>query len=204
MNRKVLAVCAHVDDIQITCGGTMLRFLDAGAQVKLVFTVGFESRKLPGAMDAMGVKDFEIFEDVEFHDLPMQVNALRGRLDEIMRQFKPDLVFTHHTDEKLVDHEVTARTVIELAKRHSVRGVYKGEIRGCSVGFEPDVYVDVADTFERKMAALRALTPEVKAEWILPPAQEAAEMRGKECGVKYAEAFASWPEKIVPLQIEVL
>jgi len=212
-SKKVLAVCAHVDDIQITCGGTVAKLLEAGAQVKLVFTVGFERpgqpslgnlQKLGASVATMGVKDFVIFEDIQFNDLPLRSDELRRRLDEIMKQFKPHLVFTHHTDERLVDHEVTARTAIELAKRHSVRAIYTGEIRGCSFGFEPDVYVDISDTFERKMAALRALTPDVKPEWILPPAQEAGEVRGKQCGVKYAEAFASWPKKIVPIPIAAL
>jgi len=204
MDTKVLAVCAHVDDIQITCGGTLLKFLSAGAHVKVVYTVGFEARKLAGSMAVMGIEDFEISEDLEFNDLPVQLEVLRTRLDQILAQFKPNIVFTHHIDEKLIDHEVTARTVIELAKRHRVRAIYNGEIYGCSVGFEPDVYVDIGDTFEQKMESLHALTPEVKAEWILPPAQDAAEIRGKQCGAKHAEAFAAWPPRIALLPVEAL
>jgi LmbE family N-acetylglucosaminyl deacetylase len=68
---------------------------------------------------------------------------------------------------------------------HQVRAVY------LSGTFEPNVWVDITDTLERKIEALFCHTSQLveTGEWFRDFLREVAEGAGKAAGVTYAEAF---------------
>ena len=107
----------------------------------------------------------------DFGDCPLIVGPdRRAQLVEAVREFKPDLVLTHWIrDELHPDHVETTQAVLWACRYCDAPGllpqkpicdepdVYCYEVTlGTApfTGFVPDHYVDISETFDRKMAAL--------------------------------------------------
>ncbi len=105
--RTVLAIMAHPDDAELTCGGTIVRWVRDGARAILVVASdGARGGKLVGA-DAQGmartrqaeqeaaarVLGFDQVVHLNFADGDLvDDDALRGALVEQVRRFRPDAV----------------------------------------------------------------------------------------------------------------
>jgi 4-oxalomesaconate hydratase len=143
-------------------------------------------------------------------------------LADELRAHAPDLVLTHHgPDPKSVDHDSTwqlVRRALQIAgapgleSRHpTLRGaelfLFEATVPLTELeGFAPDVYVDISDTFETKMAALREFGPAqgFLVQWYtdvaLRRAFQAQRLSG-DAGIVYAEAFertAPWVGRRLP------
>lgn len=105
--RTILAIGTHPDDIELTCAGSVARWIQEGDRAVLVVaTDGARGGKLPGGngeamarlrraeqMDAaavLGIADvtFLGFPDGELED----TRQLRGSLVEVVRRHRPDIV----------------------------------------------------------------------------------------------------------------
>lgn len=108
--KKVLVFEAHGDDMEFTCGGTIVKFVDRGHEVALVVATdndkgSFElsadelraarDREVHGAARVLGVSkviclgypDGELQEKAPPH-------VLRGQFMRIIRELRPDIMFT--------------------------------------------------------------------------------------------------------------
>ena len=109
-SKSVLVFEAHGDDMEFAAGGTIAKFADRGHEVTLVVATdndkgSFEltadelraarDREIHGAADLLGIKQVIClgYPDGELQEkAPLQV--LRGQFMRIIRQVKPDIVFT--------------------------------------------------------------------------------------------------------------
>jgi LmbE family N-acetylglucosaminyl deacetylase len=115
--RQILCLGAHSDDIEIGCGGTILRLLDEEPQTTvhwLVFTSVPE--RVPEAhasatafLEKAGHREIVI---KEFKDgfLPYLGGEVKSCFEELKQRVSPDLIFTHYRHDLHQDH----RTVCEL------------------------------------------------------------------------------------------
>ncbi|MBI4570492.1 MAG: PIG-L family deacetylase [Chloroflexi bacterium] len=108
--KRVAVFEAHGDDMEFTCGGTIAKFSDLGHEVTLVVATdndkgSFEltadelraarDREIQGGAAVLGIErviclgysDGELQEQAPLH-------VLRGRFMRIIREVKPDIVFT--------------------------------------------------------------------------------------------------------------
>jgi LmbE family N-acetylglucosaminyl deacetylase len=100
---RILCLGAHCDDIEIGCGGALLRLLAEHPGSTVHYAVfastperGKESRGaaaelLSGAARA----EVEIFSFRESF-FPYQGAAIKEQFEELKRKVQPDVVFTHH------------------------------------------------------------------------------------------------------------
>ena len=137
--------------------------------------------------------------------------SLRCDLVRLVRSIKPDVmlcpdptsVFFGDSYVNHRDHRVTGWAALDAVAPaagnphyfpelrsegldvHQVRAVY------LSGTFEPNVWVDITDTLERKIEALFCHTSQLveTGEWFRDFLREVAEGAGKAAGVTYAEAF---------------
>lgn len=115
--RRVLCLGAHCDDIEIGCGGTVLRLTAATPDLDVRWTV-FTSdavRSKEGRAAAERFLRGAGRQAVEIHGyrdgfLPGCVAAVKEEFERLKRQFEPDLVLTHHRRDAHQDH----RTIAEL------------------------------------------------------------------------------------------
>jgi len=116
---KVLVISAHQDDEVIGCGGTICRHNGNGDTVGIVY-VASGSKNVPykegdkavelimsQAYNSCDILDIErdniYFLDEEDRFLSYNGTLLR-KLIKIMREFKPQTIYTHHEHEADVDH----------------------------------------------------------------------------------------------------
>lgn len=139
IDERILVVAAHPDDEVLGCGGTIARFADAGAVVRIVFLAeGVTARYLPDqfadsdvlkkserrnrdamvAAEILGVPPSEVFlgtryccrlDQVPLIDL---VRQIEGHLAD----FRPTRVFTHAADDPNVDHGLAHRAILAAVR----------------------------------------------------------------------------------------
>ena len=119
---KILAVGAHLDDIEIACGGTLAKAIKAGHTVKVLIMSksGYTNKEgkmqrsdelavIEGmnALHVLGIEDIEIL-DFPTKDIPFASDVVTA-IDICMAAFNPDIIFTHHpfdTHQAHVGHPV--------------------------------------------------------------------------------------------------
>ncbi|GAB4323541.1 MAG: bacillithiol biosynthesis deacetylase BshB1 [Candidatus Zixiibacteriota bacterium] len=176
-----LALAAHRDDIEITCGGLLIKFADMGYTTGIVdFTAGEmgtrgtdkdRAREAAAAARIMGIAHRE---NLGMPDAKLQ-NTLENRLRvaEAIRRFKPRLVILPHRDQRHPDHRVAGEMAYDACY---LAGLKKMDIPGeahrphkilYASFFRKPPYsfvVDITDQLDRKIEAVRAYESQFGAE----------------------------------------
>lgn len=204
---KIMAIGAHLDDIEIACGGTLAKAIEAGHQVKvLIMSKSGYTNKEGGvqrsdetavkeglhALHTLGLQDIEIL-DFPTKDIPFHSDVVNA-IDLRMAAYNPDVVFTHHPFDTHQAHEGVAKASIAAARRKNTVFFYEPITpSGRSyVSFKPTLYVDISNTLDKKIASLKCHTSEYNkfgAEDWIEGVRCRCGFRGYEIGKKYAEAF---------------
>ena len=170
----LLAIAAHRDDVELTCGGTLLRAADLGRRTAVVDltqgemgTRGSAELRAAEAARAAEVLGLAARENLALPDAGItNTPATREALARLIRRFRPQVVIAPSPWARHPDHRVAAELVRDacfvagLAKvapdvpRHRPRKVVHA-IAYREDPVKPTFVVDVSDVFERKMAAIR-------------------------------------------------
>ncbi len=206
MFRRSLFVGAHLDDIELAAGGTAARLTGLGAEVKFLVMSSSEYTNYDGshfrhaddaisegveAARTLGVTDLEILrfpaKDVENHSTV--VESINRTIDDM----QPTTIFTHWPFDTHRSHANTALATIAAGRYFNTILMYEPITpSGRSyVGFRPQLYVDVSDSIERKLDALRCHRSEYAKygeQWI-EGVEARSRYRGYEMKAKYGECF---------------
>jgi len=218
MNRlDVLAIAAHRDDTEITCGGTIIKLMDLGYAVGILDLTAGESgtrgdaaTRASEAECASNVMGLKFRHNLEMPDAGLfltQENALK--IAEIIRQTAPELVILPYWKQRHPDHA----TACDLGYRGCfLAGLDKMPISGKAYRprkiiytssfheTEHNIVVDITDQFERKCKAVACYKTQFEerpgVREVYPPARnifDYMEIRGRQygylIGAKYAECF---------------
>ncbi len=194
---NILALGAHPDDVEIGCGGTLLKYAQAGHHVYLmILTDGARggssavrrSEQVASAQ-ILGVR--EIFwggyRDTE---LPVAREAIQ-QIEDVVKKVDPAFIFVNYLDDTHQDHRHLATCTV-TATRYT-RNVLFYETP-TTQNFSPTVYVDIDGLLEAKVHSLEAHASQVKKTNvegvnILDVARASAHFRGLQGRVRSAEAF---------------
>jgi LmbE family N-acetylglucosaminyl deacetylase len=203
---NVLAIGAHPDDIELGCGGALLRHVARGDHVTmLVMTTGQRgvttSSRVFEQQDAARVLGAALrwgpFED---GSIPRGAPAI-ALIDEVIAATDAHVMYTHAPRDSHQDHRAVA--VASLAAARRMRAVLYYETPSTQ-RFEPTVYVDIADVLDDKFRALCAHESQVMRDGSveLEAIEAGARFRGAQGRVRHAEAFESprlvWDLKSTP------
>ncbi len=204
---KILAVGAHLDDIEIACGGTLAKAIENGHRVKVLIMSksGYTNKEGKmqrsdevaveegtNALHALGIQEIQIL-DFPTKDIPWRSDVVNA-IDLCIADYDPDVIFTHHPFDTHQAHAGVSNATVAAARRRNTVFFYEPITpSGRSyVAFRPQLYVDIGQTIEKKLASLR----EHKSEYNKFGAEDWIEgvyarcgFRGYEIGKKYAEAF---------------
>lgn len=204
---KIMAIGAHLDDIELACGGTLAKAIKAGHELKalILSKSGYTNkegntqrsddvavREGTKALQTLGIKDIEIL-DFATKDIPFCSDVVTA-IDVRMSAFAPDIVFTHHPFDTHQAHEGVAKASIAAARRKNTVFFYEPIMpSGRSyVAFKPQMYVDITDVVDIKIEALKNHASEYNKfggdNWI-DGVEHRCGFRGYEIGTRYAEAF---------------
>ena len=217
---SIMSIVAHPDDAEFSGGGTLAKFAREGKKVYICVCTGgdkgspdpemtneelreIRQREQREASEILGVTetiflgnpDGELFPTLEF----------REQIVRVLRTYRPDVVITHdpwrpyslHPDHRAVG--ITTTDAIYPTARDAIYFPqhYKEGLQPWKVGEiwyagaeQPDKYIDISETFDLKIAALKKHDSQVGRSTELEKRLRArAQEVGKEGGLELAEAF---------------
>ena len=194
---NILAIGAHPDDIEIGCGGSLIKYNRAGHNVYLLITTSGEmggdadirkSEQLESAK-VIGAKDV-IFKDYPDTNLPLN-KILISNIEAVVKKTKPELIFVNYTHDTHQDHRTLAKGTISATRY--IKNVLFYEVP-TTHDFNPSVYVDITDVIEQKVGCLEAhasqvMKTNIEGLSIVEIAKSSATFRGIQGRVKFAEGF---------------
>jgi LmbE family N-acetylglucosaminyl deacetylase len=222
---RVLAIYGHPDDPEISCGGTLARWADEGADVHILITTRGDKGSEDPAVDPEELAKVRVAETaaaarvlgaVPHHlDHPdgelVDDRALRLELVRAVRTIRPDVVccpdptavffgdgYYNHRD-----HRITGWAALDAIAPAAGNPHYFSELRAegldvhsvatvyLSGTLEPNAWVDITATLERKIEALFCHASQLveTGDWFRQFLRDSAEAAGRAAGVTYAEAF---------------
>ena len=224
MKNRILVVAAHPDDEFLGCGGTLINHVRARDKVGiLIMSEGFTSRDkkrniIKRKKDLLELKiaakkiakkigakfiEFSSFPDnrmdsIDFLDVVKKV-------EQVINNFKPNIIYTHHPSDLNIDHSIVHRAVITASRpqpKHSVKKILMFEILSSTNWttkfskhknfFIPNYYVDITNSINMKLKMLKHYKSEMK-KWphsrSIKAIKALANYRGSTVGTKAAEAF---------------
>jgi LmbE family N-acetylglucosaminyl deacetylase len=214
--KTVLVVAAHADDEALGCGGTIVRHVEEGDVVHLVFMAdGVYSRKeaskqdltrriaaAKSAQSILGVSSTQSLDlpDNEMDSVPLL--KIVQKLELILKEIQPSVVYMHHHGDLNIDHRLTHAAVMTACRptpNSSVREIYGFEVLSSTEWatrqvspFLPNYFVDITRQLRTKLDALEAYAEEMRASphsRSMAHVEALAHHRGYSIGVDAAEAF---------------
>jgi LmbE family N-acetylglucosaminyl deacetylase len=196
---RVLAIGAHADDIEIGCGGTLLRLVGERRDLAVDWVVlsGDGDRSTEAADSATAFLDGALERRISverFRDgfLPYDGAAVKERFERLKTEVTPDLVLTHHLEDRHQDHRLVAELTWNTFRDHLILEYeipkYEGDLG------HPNLFVPLAtEVCERKVELLRKGFPsQAGRDWFTDDTFWAVlRLRGLESRspTRYAEAF---------------
>jgi len=196
---RILCFGAHCDDIEIGCGGSLLKLIENKqvAAVKWVVFASNELRKKEAETCAHrfleGVSEKEI-NILSFKDafLPSFKDDIKQYFEGIKQSFTPDLIFTHYHADKHQDHRLVCELTWNTFRHHAIMEYeipkYDGDLG------QPNAYCQLnRSQVDRKIGLLlECFESQRSSHWFDEETFTALlRLRGLECANhdRYAEAF---------------
>ena len=170
----VLAIAAHRDDVELTCGGTLIRAAKQGYRTAILDltqgemgTRGTTAVRAAEASRAAEIMEVSARENLDLPDAAI-VNdpPTRELVVRAIRRFRPTIVLAPSTEGRHPDHYVTGQLVRDacflsgleklapdLAKHRPRKILHSLTFRQDFL--RPTFVVDISDELERKLEAIR-------------------------------------------------
>jgi len=213
----LLAIAAHPDDVEQTCGGTLLRMAETGYRTGIMDltagdmgTRGSPEIRVAESDDAAKILKVSHRENLHFPDARLE-NSLAARMSlaQRIRELKPRTVILPYWEGRHPDHYRTAELGYEACFLAGLKKIdqdtephrpYKILYSSLYANVTPSFVVDVTQQFDRRMESLlayRSQYGEVRDGATLFPDESEIRERlsaiarfyGNLIGVKYGEPF---------------
>jgi len=188
---NVLGICAHPDDLEIGCGGTLIKYAKQGHKI-------FMCNVANGSMGHAEIMPDELSE-IRANELKRSAEIIgaevigvngvgdgcveasnkniQKKLVEIIRYTKADLIITHNPDDYMRDHVQVSNLAFDASFAATFPHLftqseyitnfppvfYMDTLAG--IGFVPTEYVDISEEIEAKLQALSCHESQYK--WLL-------------------------------------
>jgi len=194
----VLCLGAHSDDIEIGCGGTILRLIEKYTDCKFHWVV----------FSALGIRETEAKRAAElfagsrlkgpilktFRDgfLPYAGSDVKAVFENELKQFSPDLILTHYRKDAHQDHRLISELTWNTFRDHMILEYeipkYDGDLG------QPNLFVPLgALSYQKKVRYIMDSfqSQQDKAWFSSETFLSLMRLRGMECNAdsRYAEAF---------------
>lgn len=200
---RILAIGAHADDVEMGCGGSLLKWCRDGheAIVYVATDSGYTNpdgrvvRKSADALEEARESAARIgarlvcggFETLRLPFAAGLTDALVGVVEEAA----PDLVLVHWSGDTHPDHRALAAATTHAARRVPSLLAYTSNWYEAERPFDARLFVDITGHLDDKLALIGLFASEnarTDGAWV-EHFRDLAALRGRQAGVRHAEAF---------------
>lgn len=201
---NVLAIGAHFDDIELGCGGSLVKHVKDKDNVYMYILTNSEYDDYDGtimrtkdvaleegknAASILGVDNL-ICEGLKTKELRYSVDLIE-RINKIIDDLNTDLVYTHWVHDVHQDHSAIGRATLNAARHVSRILMYRSNWYATNAQFKGNFFIDISSYIEIKIKAIKAHKTEYQKfgeKWI-DFVRHQNRNSGIEMEVEYAEAF---------------
>jgi LmbE family N-acetylglucosaminyl deacetylase len=194
-NGRVLAFGAHPDDLEVGAGGLLARLSQEGAEVlmAIVSIPNNSDERRAEAQAGADVIDADmrlLFDEkpCRVEDIPM--HELVRRMDQVVGDFRPDLVITHSAFDLHWDHGLVNRATVSALRRTpcDLLAFLSSPEMNAQARAVGQCFADITSTIDTKIEAISAHASQVP-KLDLESSRDLARAMGRISGYEYAEAF---------------
>jgi LmbE family N-acetylglucosaminyl deacetylase len=212
---RTLVIAPHPDDEVLGAGGTMAKLSESGQEVFVAVvtkgkppaysaeSVARVRAEAKSAHDLLGVKETSWL-DQPAAELPEVRNVvLNGAIGEVVQRIAPQTILVPFPGDIHVDHQLVFQSVLVASRPH--QAAYPKTILAYETlsetnwnapyitpPFVPNVYLDISNYLERKIAAMRKFSSQLRSsphERSVESLRSLAVMRGATVHREAAESF---------------
>ena len=180
MKIDILAFGAHPDDVELSCGGTILKEINNGKTVAIIDLTkgelgsrGTAQTRATEASNAASILGVSFRDNLGFSD-GFIVNDKAHQLEviKLIRHYKPEIVLCNAIDDRHIDHGVASKLVsdscflsglVKIETKYNDSLVAQSPWRPKSIyhyiqwkPLTPDFVVDISDHIDKKMESVSA------------------------------------------------
>lgn len=202
MKKRILAIGAHPDDIEIGCCGTLFKYSKTHEIFYIIATLGEgvedtphkkkmirEQRKFEsvGAANLLNIKEIfylDLYDTFIKHD-----GDTVKALEKVLSKVNPSLIFTHTLEDNHQDHKNLGFATLSACRR-SKSNILHYETPSTSQNFTPIVYSDITRYIDKKNEVLSYFVSQNQKRYLDEDAIKGlSRYRGYTSGFLFAEAF---------------
>ena len=196
---RVLCIGAHSDDIEIGCGGTILRLLEENPDTEVCWVVlGATGQRLQEAMESANQfllhasKKRIIIKEFRDGYFPYLGAAIKDFFEELKETYSPDLVLTHYRGDLHQDHKMVSELTWNTFRNHLILEYeiikYDGDLGS------PNFFVYLTEEFAKNKVKniLQCFKSQKNKNWFTEDAfYSILRLRGLESNApnRYAESY---------------
>ena len=192
---EIVCLGCHPDDIEIGCGGTLLRLAAERPNAKIHWVVftgcgpRIEEARKGAALFGYTTPILKSFQD---GFMPYQATEVKAACEELKKAFSPDLIFTHYRGDAHQDHRLVGEMTWQTFRNHLILEYeipkYDGDLG------TPNVFVTLTEELSHRKATqvINTFPSQQQKHWFREETLLALmRLRGVECASPsgYAEAF---------------
>ena len=219
MKLDLLAIAPHPDDVELTCGGTMIKMSEAGYRTGILDltrgetgTRGTPETRLREAARAAKIMGAKVRRNLALPDAHLRVcDEYKAAIAEVIRELEPRTVILPFWEGRHPDHYAAARLGYEACfiaglKAYPLAGEafrpFKILYAAAYADVRPTIAVDITKQYDKRRDAIlsyasqfRPVKKARRSKVALPLDElegrmnDTARYYGRMIGVKYAEGF---------------
>ncbi|HEM48620.1 MAG TPA: bacillithiol biosynthesis deacetylase BshB1 [Caldithrix sp.] len=218
MKVHLLAFGAHPDDVELSCGGTILKMVKFGYKAGIIdlteaelSTRGTVERRRMETGKSSKILDLSIRENLQISDGQIENNHInRLKVVNCIRKYQPEIILAPYYEDRHPDHVHTSNLISESNFYSGLSKIETGTnpYRAKNIIYyyqhlvdNPSFVVDITDEFEKKMEAVKAFesqfyNPEsdepetfISQKQFFDSLKTRGQYFGYQIGVEYGEPF---------------
>jgi LmbE family N-acetylglucosaminyl deacetylase/CheY-like chemotaxis protein len=171
-SERVLAIGAHPDDVEIGCGGILLRHRDAGHSITILTLTSGAAGGAPTVRSteshrAAGLLSARLFlldlDDTAVSEGGSTISAISA----VIEQVRPTTIYTHTDSDSHQDHRAAYRATMVGAR--GIPRVYTYQSPSTTVEFRPTRFASIDQVLERKLALIEPHETQTQVRDYLAP-----------------------------------
>jgi len=155
--KRILAIGAHPDDVEIGCGGTIKKHKKDGDEVMiLTLTKGAqggdkEERQRESINAAKSLNAQLVMYDLEDTNLSTGADTIKS-IEKTINDFQPNIIYTHSLNDTHQDHRATHYATLVAARK--IKQIYAYLAPSGTIDFHPRYFEHIEDYIDDKMCAI--------------------------------------------------